>query len=432
MFGPFASMEKKSRKAARHWLELAKKVYHYRRDCMSQEELDSLQGARMELSRCLKERVEVGKLKLAIENLESVLKEVGGKHYPRSGLVENVEFLLVAAIVILGIRAYFIQPFNIPTNSMWPSYHGMTAEIFETPEEEPGLPARFFRFLTLLTETHRVDAPTSGEVLIPLELTRSGAGERVNVLNERYTGRMLLLIPSRKAKYFLYVNDHWASVEVPADFDFEGLLVSTFFKGMRSIYEVLGRDGRNALLEKTVRDPEGRPTRMYFLKTGKRIQEGERLLAFDILAGDKLFVDRMSYHFVRPKAGDGFVFRTGGIKSPYLNVDQYYIKRLVGVPGDRLEIREPVLYRNEAPIEGAEAFDWNNRREGKYRGYFNGPHLLRRGQTVEVPEGKFMALGDNSGNSLDSRYWGYVPEEDVIGRPLFIYYPFTSRWGIAP
>jgi signal peptidase I len=104
-------------------------------------------------------------------------------------------------------------------------------------------------------------------------------------------------------------------------------------------------------------------------------------------------------------------------------------------PGDTLEIREPALYRNGAPITGAAAFDANAKREGKYRGYFNwasgAGSLLRRGEKIEVPPDSFVALGDNSANSADSRDWGFVPAKDVVGRPLFIYYPFTSRWGVA-
>jgi len=50
---------------------------------------------------------------------------------------------------------------------------------------------------------------------------------------------------------------------------------------------------------------------------------------------------------------------------------------------------------------------------------------------MTVPPRKFVALGDNSGNSLDSRYWGFVPEKAVIGKAFFIYYPFTRRWGVA-
>lgn len=72
--------------------------------------------------------------------------------------------------------------------------------------------------------------------------------------------------------------------------------------------------------------------------TVKRVSSGERVMAFDILTGDQLFVDRMSYHFIRPGVGSGFVFRTGNIDGiARVYGDQYYIKRLVGVPGDTLE-----------------------------------------------------------------------------------------------
>jgi signal peptidase I len=57
--------------------------------------------------------------------------------------------------------------------------------------------------------------------------------------------------------------------------------------------------------------------------------------------------------------------------------------------------------------------------------------MLPRGVSVTVPAHSFFALGDNSPRSLDSRYWGFVPEKDVVGRPLFIYFPLTSRWGLA-
>ena len=53
------------------------------------------------------------------------------------------------------------------------------------------------------------------------------------------------------------------------------------------------------------------------------------------------------------------------------------------------------------------------------------------GEIVTVPEHFYMALGDNSPRSKDSRSWGFVPEKDVVGRPLYIYYPLTKRWGLA-
>jgi signal peptidase I len=106
----------------------------------------------------------------------------------------------------------------------------------------------------------------------------------------------------------------------------------------------------------------------------------------------------------------------------------------VGRPGDTIQIHEPRIYRNGQPITGASAFEKNGRREGNYHGYFNGPagsarYLLSDDEKLVVPAHKFFAMGDNSGNSSDGRYWGFVPAKDVVGRPLFIYYPFTSHWG---
>src|ERR1041384_6513993 len=146
MFGFFASQEKKMRDNAGNWLELADKVYHYRRDVLTPAQTGELQSRRAELQSLVKERAGPEKLKLGIERLEDVLRRTGGAIYPKTALVENVEFFHVAAIVILGIRTYFVQPFKIPTNSMWPTYNGMTAQVWKNPAESPGLPAKVARF----------------------------------------------------------------------------------------------------------------------------------------------------------------------------------------------------------------------------------------------------------------------------------------------
>ena len=118
---------------------------------------------------------------------------------------------------------------------------------------------------------------------------------------------------------------------------------------------------------------------VYWLSVGKTVKKGEKILSFDILTGDLLFVDRITYNFFPPKVGQGFVFKTDNIHSQYMEkpqgsgnqVKQYYIKRLVGTPGDVLEVKSPVLTSNGQPITGAAAFDKNARREGLYRGYEN-------------------------------------------------------------
>ena len=119
--------------------------------------------------------------------------------------------------------------------------------------------------------------------------------------------------------------------------------------------------------------------------------------------------------------------------------DKYYIKRLGGTPGDRMKIVDGALFINGAPAEGSIAFDNNNSQKAPYDGYFNSVGqtapgfrgLLRPGEEILVPEDSYVALGDNSGNSYDSRGWGYVPEPYIVGRPVMIFYPFTHRFGLA-
>jgi len=447
VFGLFASQEKKMRGHASNWLELAEKVYHYRRDMLPANEVAEIQARSAKLRSDMKEMNNAAKLKLSIESLEAVLRRTGGKIYPKSSFVENVEFFLVAAIVILGIRTYFVQPFKIPTNSMWPSYFGMTPEVFKSRQEEPGAIARVARLAAFGARARRMDAPVDGEVLIPVGNVagRSGAAH-YRIVNGRSWG----VIPTKLREYTLYVDNAPVSVTVPMDFDFDWALRVMYFPKSGRLEEAIFPLISSGQFEWREVAEDGRKVRMQFIRTGKKVRAGERILSFDILTGDQLFVDRMSYHFVQPSVGSGFVFRTARIPGIFDTYgDQYYIKRLVGGPGDTLEVvrgdakngetaagkldrRDPtgVLLRNGAPIEGAAAFARNNDREGLYRGY-QAIGLLQFGQKVIVPLHEFFALGDNSGNSSDGRYWGFVPEKDVVGRPLMIYYPFTSRWGPA-
>jgi signal peptidase I len=425
MFGLFASQEKKMRDNARNWLELAEKVYHYRRDVLAEAQVTELQGQILGLTGLIKERAGAEKLKLAIERLEEALRRTGGAIYPKSALVENVEFFLVAAIVILGIRTYFVQPFKIPTNSMWPTYNGMTPEAFVKPADEPGAIGRVVRFLAFGADAKRVDAAGDGEVLIPLVVGE----DRAIVPYREVPGRSWLVIPTKFKEYRLLVGNSEVSLTVPQDFDFEWAVRDAFFP------EVKEQVSGGADLKRLLALQKNTPTdgRIRLLRTGKQVKKGERVLSFDIITGDQLFVDRMSYHFVRPSVGSGFVFRTDHIAG--IGMEQYYIKRLVGTPGDVLEVRPPVLLRNNAPIRGSVAFEKNEQRTERYGGYFNPPEAmggyLKPGEKLKVPANSFFAMGDNSGNSQDSRYWGYVPAKDVVGRPLLVYYPFTKHWGPA-
>jgi signal peptidase I len=413
---------------AENWLQLADKICHYRRDQLTTTQLQELRKKIAELRLQRQQRADAGKLKLGIESLEGLLQQVGGTFYPKSSLVENVEFFLVAAIIVLGIRSYFLQPFKIPTNSMWPTYYGMKGENLPTGTSAPGLLERAFRLVAFGAQRREVVAPREGE-LSAMFYSDGTLGYTIR------DGRKWLVVPTRVREYTFSVDGTAATVRVPADFhDFDQLFRETFFGGLEGFRRFLATAGKDGRVERTsiqVRD-DGESARPGFLiRLGKTVKAGEPIMRFDILTGDQLFVDRLSYHFMRPPIGSGFVFRTGNIEALRLeDGDQYFIKRLVGAPGDTLEIRGTELWRNGRPIEGAAAFGRNARREGKYPGYEN-RGLLATGDRLTVPPHVFFALGDNSPDSKDGRYWGFVPEKDVIGRPLFIYYPFTRRWGPA-
>jgi signal peptidase I len=112
---------------------------------------------------------------------------------------------------------------------------------------------------------------------------------------------------------------------------------------------------------------------------------------------------------------------------------QTFTKRVVGAPGDRLRIRDKHLYRNGSPVSEPYAQHTTDYIDA-YRDNFpqgDPPNLsieagsmlsdnLNGGELV-VPDGRYFVLGDNRDNSLDSRYWGFIRSEDVIGRPVFIY-----------
>jgi len=429
VFGLFESNERKMRENAENWLRLADKVYHYQRDLLKPAQAGELRQKSADLRLLLKQRADASKLKLGIEVLEGVLRPVGGTFYPKSSIVENVEFFLVAVIIVLGIRTYLLQPFKIPTNSMWPTYHGMKGENFPPGQAAPGLAERLFRFAAFGAVRYEAIAPRDGQV--SAQFFSNGF-----LAFTTRRGFKWLVVPTTVHEFTFYVDGTPARVRVPADFsDFDQLVQDTFFGGHDGFVRFIDTSGKEGGVTRDdiqLRDDSGETAPAYRIALGRRVRAGEPIVRFDILTGDQLFVDRVSYHFVRPHIGDGFVFRTRNI--PGIGEDQYYVKRLVGQPGDTLEIRPPLLYRNDRPITGAAAFDRNARREGLYRGYFNASRdgsYLFKDQKVTVPPHVFFALGDNSASSKDGRYWGFVPEKEVVGRPLLIYYPFTRRWGPA-
>ncbi len=453
MFGIFQSENSKLRSAAKNWLYLGHKVYNFRKDELSDSEISELirrmDGLRSQLSA---RPADAGKLKLSIEALEDHMKSIGGAFYPQSMLSENIDFILYFLIVYLGFTAFFIKPFKIPTNSMWPTYNGMTSEVWTDQNAAPGALSRAFRLVAHGAIRYDVKAPADGELVVPIRADRQGSAYLMALPLSAVSKRHHLVVPGKGVGYTFEVGGQPVLVKVPQDFSLDrgmpmnreqgdSVLQRAWFPEETSFWGAIQnrlrdrgsrRDGRLTL-------PDKRTVNVTYVSTGLFFKKGETILSFDIHTGDQLFVDRMSYHFKRPEVGDGFVFRTGGIDNLSASSDKYYIKRLAGTPGDRMQIDDGQLLVNGAPAEGSIAFERNNAKVAPYDGYFHSlgqtalgfRGLLRPGEEILVPEDSYVALGDNSGNSYDSRGWGYVPEAYIVGRPIMIFYPFTKRFGPA-
>lgn len=446
MFSFLKSEHAKLRDAAKNWLYMAGKVYHFRRDRMSETEAQRL----VQLSEAVKAEArsrkgDSARLRSSIEALKAHMEQVGGNYYPRGGMAENVEFFFAAIIIYVGVTTFFVKPFKIPTNSMWPTYYGMTAEVYAGENEGPGGLEKVFRFFAFGAKSYEVEAPADGEVLVPVYSDR---GRLVPHFTSAAVKRYFLInTPGRK--YSLFVGDEEVSFKVPEEFSMEREVLDRLDEmGASNPFANLDRLAQSGMVVREMRAPAlmtkrvGRAgkdgesewarawetTTIYLLRTGIKVEEGKPIVNFDLLTGDQLFVDRMSYHFVEPELGEGFVFKTAGIAG--LDDDKFFIKRLCGTPGDEVRIEAGRLMVNGEPASGSETFEMNARQEGSYGGYV-ASYDLSPGRTMSVPEGAFLALGDNSGNSFDGRYWGYVPEGSVVGRPIMIYYPFTKRFGRA-
>ncbi len=421
---------RKAVKEAEDLLRCAEKVYCYRRDVMSESQRAELERAVGALNAAVSgPTTSVEEISEAGRRLDAILRQCGGTLYPVRFLPDNVETLLVAAILAIGIRTFLFQPFVIPTNSMYPTYSGMTSRIYQAGEAEPGTVERMKRLVQYGASHFEVRAPSAGPVMLPLaplvktpdgRMSFEGGVIRHRIVN----GLRFGFWPTQFREYQVLVGEKLTTLRVPAEFNLDDVVAKAFFPEVQDLMEVVVKADRRGMIRAS---PDGQ---VFFLDTRRLAREGDRVLSFDILAGDWLFVDRVSYHFIRPELGDPIVFRTSQVPGLSLR-DQYYIKRLVGEPGDVLQIQEPALYRNGEPIEGVDAFTLNAGRTGEYPGYRALGSLASPGSTVQVPPGNFFAMGDNSPYSHDSRMWGFVPERAVVGRALFIFYPFTHRWGPA-
>lgn len=147
------------------------------------------------------------------------------------------------------------------------------------------------------------------------------------------------------------------------------------------------------------------------------IPSGSMLPTLEI--NDRLIVEKVSYHFNDPQRGDIVVFSpTDRLRQDNPSLRDAFIKRIIGLPGETVEITNGQVLINGEPIEE------NYIPEEYAPDYEWGPAV--------VPDGEYLVLGDNRNNSYDSHFWGYVPERNIIGRAVIRFWPPQRMGTIDP
>jgi len=414
--------------------------YWAQRDLLSPQAIGAVTLAMNALQAAIDEaKPNKGRIRIKMEELEFAANK-WLKPYPNAAWRENVEVLLVAIAVAMGIRTFFIQPFKIPTGSMQPTLYGVTSA--------PDFGSVFNEIGGGLADRTKIQAEISSQlklqqaIEIPTFLGRirdwchgisyvhfvAPADGVVDQIDK----------PWPPAFFSIYQHIEfagtWHTIWFPPDYGEELLEVRA------GLYYPL-RDGES----------------MNLLKD-RVFHKGEDVLKLRVQAGDHLFVDRLTYNFRPPGRGEIVVFDTHDITSlPPDQQDTFYIKRLVGLGGETLSIKQDYEVEN-VPMMGTQPvghlvvdgqplsaltphfmnlYSFPDVRPGQkvlaYQpNHYYGHAMLRAlapGETFQVETNYYFVMGDNTFNSSDSRYWGDFSSDHVIGKSFFVYWPITQRFG---
>lgn len=398
----------KWKKEALHLVKGARKFVHYKRDLIEADRVAEIESRRTDLLAAIKS-ADRAKVDEASKQVRAVCENSLTHEKPVGWLEENVEVMFVAIVIALGLRGYYLQPFRIPTGSMQPTLNG----IVGTPlpkDEWPSFPKRMVE--KVLRGRSYVYVANKEDHTIAV--TRSGQPDIRDTQMLHFFSRAQMMFTDSKP------------LRLPAP---AGPCMNL---GLKEAIQHAFQNGG-------------------VLSAGTVVCEGT------IDSGDLVLVDKFSYHFRKPKRGEVFVFDTQGIRGIHERSGEqaagsHYIKRLCGVPGDNLSIQSPnvlidgVIAKEpgiQRVSEGKGAFGINpngyglaDPREAQRPGMTLSQYIAKPGDSIDLDDDtrpgmrEYVALGDNTGNSLDSRYWGTVKEFNLVGPAMFALWPVTTgHWG---
>ena len=384
------------------------------RDILPPQAVGAVQLKLDELGAAIKEGHK-GRINIKAEELQFAA-EKWLKPYPNAAWRENVEVLLVALAVAMGIRTFFVQPFKIPTGSMQPTLYGVTSvpdftKVNFWQENKAKLQADVREQFNLgdaikvPTGWERVKDWFAGNSYVHVVAQADGMIEKISPMNR-----------------FLIFN-------LSQTFSIGGVEQTMWFPPDYGEADLVHRAGLD-------------PSHVY--------HKGDDIVKMmKVSTGDHLFVDRFTYNFRKPERGEIIVFETKGIQG--LPQDQFYIKRMVVKPGERVQIgNDRHLLINGQRLDAStphfeNVYGFNPNKpphESQFSGHVNGtvastyglyPNLAPNFPDAETvfnnPDDSYMVMGDNTCNSSDSRTWGSFPAKNVIGKSFFVYWPITRRFG---
>lgn len=354
--------KRKLRKQLKEYLNMARHARNMREDIADPKDLESLAEAESAVQDLMNGGK--GNIEKAVDTLEGAANRV----YPfarRTTMMEWTETIIVALGAAMAIRAFFFQPFKIPTGSMQPTLNGITVEAQAEPGFFDNPVTKFPKWLLTGASYKEIRAKASGKF------------DPRNVSSDR--DKIVITLGGVEHRIPTYMYEQ---------------------------------------LQKQIK---------------REYKEGDVIVSGRVIAGDHILVNKMKYNFMKPERGDISVFDTRHLDYPGVRTGTFYIKRMVGLPNEKIQIQNGRLVADGEIVSEPPMFEKIATDPMYNGGHGNDGSLYDAEQFIQLGDHHYLMMGDNTktGMSLDGRFFGGVEREMFQGPAIFVYWPFREHWGVV-